>query len=403
MISRYKKSICSLLDLLHEARENPFDNIKKWLDIQEILIKKIIYVENRIRADKKKIKEINYKRKNHKVRFSKDESNLFKNKIESLKDQIEDYNWIIQIYQSVGDGIAFTFIHKFDIKPQNFKQSAGFISQKKGLKKEKQFLRYAYENNCIAILNDITSVLRYSDIILITEDGIQAIEVKSSNYVNRRVARQTENANKLFDYLQNDLSVGLYQENLVMQRIESSSEDINYIKNLNTLIDSCQKKGIKSEIVEKGVLYLVSHNHFDKDELNSIILNSGLKKPFAFNLNSHKFTEQGYYPFSLSLNKSEFYWDFLIGKLNIMFFVELDVIEEIARKNGFKINLSKDSDFVLDFINVSNSFPIETFKMSHHYFNRTVMEFVSVKWLIQESFEQMNKLKETIDKKNPLE
>jgi hypothetical protein len=105
----------------------------------------------------------------------------------------------------------------------------------------------------------------------------------------------------------------------------------------------------------------------------------------------------------LSLNKSEFYWDFLIGKLNIMFFVELDVIEEVAIKNGFKINLSKDPDFALDFINVSNSFPIEEFKMSHHYFNRSVMEFVSVKWLIQESFEQMNKLKETFDNEGPLE
>lgn len=400
MINRYKKSIFSLLDSLHEARKNPFDNIDKWLLIQENLIQKIIYVENRIRANKKKIKDLNFERKNRKIRLSKDESNLAKIKIESYKNQIEEYNFIIQIYQSIGDGIAFTFIHKLDIKPQNFKQSAGFISQKSGLKKEKQILRYAYKNNSIAILNDITSVLRYSDIMLISKNGIQAIEVKSSKNYNKRVERQEENAQKLFNYLQNDISIGLYQENLVMQRVESTSEDINYINKLNTLIENCNGKGIKSKIVEKGVLYLVAHNHFDKNELDNILLNSGLKKPSAFNLNSHKFTEQGYYPFSLSLNKSEYYWDFLIGKLNIMIFVELDVIEEISLKNGFKINLSEEPDFALDFINVSNSFPIKEFKMSHHYLNRTMMEFVSVKWLVQESFNQFDNLNETVNKNN---
>jgi len=400
MIRRYKKSILFLLDSLHEARREPFQNIEKWLALQENLIKRIIYVENRIRSNKKEIKDLNFYRKKPNKRVPKEESILLKERIRTLKNQIESYKTVIQIYQSIGDGIAFTFIHKFDIKPQNFKQKAGFISQKKGFTKEKQVLRYSFKKKQIAILNDITSVLRYSDIILITENGIKAIEVKSSDNVNKRVQRQKDNAEKLFDYLSNDVSIGLYQENLVMQRIESSSLDVDYIKDFNLLIARCNGKGIKAKIFEKGMLCIVAHNHFDKKKLDKIVSESDLKKPFGFNINSHKFTEQGYYPFSLSFEKSESYWDFIIGGLNILFLVDLNVIEDIATKNGFKVNVTGNMDYGLDFINVSNSIPVEKIKMSHHYINRTVMEFASLKWLTEQTFNQFDKVKEMVAKKN---
>ncbi len=55
---------------------------------------------------------------------------------------------------------------------------------KKVLQKKKQVLLYSFKKKQIAILNDITSVLRYLDIILITENGIRAIEVKSGDIDN---------------------------------------------------------------------------------------------------------------------------------------------------------------------------------------------------------------------------
>ena len=56
-----------------------------------------------------------------------------------MKYQIEEYRWILDIHQSIGDGIAYTFIHKLDIKPLNFKESAGFLSGKKGFILEKKY------------------------------------------------------------------------------------------------------------------------------------------------------------------------------------------------------------------------------------------------------------------------
>ncbi|PXX30623.1 hypothetical protein [Arenibacter sp. ARW7G5Y1] len=399
MINRYRKSIISLLDNLHEARKKPFENIEKWLFLQESLIKKTVYVETRIRENKLRIKEINKYRKTPNQNISKLESNSLKERLKVLKYQIEEYRWILDIYQSIGDGIAYTFIHKLDIKPLNFKESAGFLSGKKGFILEKKILRIAYKKNQIAILNDLTSVLKYADITLINENGINAIEVKSSNIQNKRVKRQAENSKKVFDYLSTDITTDLYGTEGVMQRKETSSPEINYTSKFNKLIKKCSEKGIQSEFFENGLLFVVAHNHFNKDEMNNVFFNSGLDKPFAVHLNMHKFTKKGYFPFSLSFNKSNYYWDFLEGKLNVFMFFEFKTIEKIAERNGFIVEQSNEEQWAFNFINKNNAIPVSNFNISEHYFSRTFMEFVSLEWLIQDMFNQFNNLIKELEKK----
>ena len=85
MINRYKKTITSILDKLHNARKKPFEKIEKWLIIQEILIKKIIYVENRIRKQKQEIKSCNKFRKDSDKRINKRESYEIKKLIKYKK------------------------------------------------------------------------------------------------------------------------------------------------------------------------------------------------------------------------------------------------------------------------------------------------------------------------------
>jgi hypothetical protein len=158
MTSKFKISILALLNMLHDARREPFDNIQKWLVLQEALIKKLIYVENRVRFCKNKIKQLNVKRKNPAIRLTKEESINVKQELKQLENIIDEYWRVILILKSIGDGIAFTFINKLDIKPQNFKESPGFISDKKGIILEKKILKNSYKNGLIAILNDLTSV-----------------------------------------------------------------------------------------------------------------------------------------------------------------------------------------------------------------------------------------------------
>ena len=100
VFSRYRKTIIQLLDKLHQACEAPYDDINKWLEIQESLINKIIYVEKRIRKLKNKVKDLNYTRKNPNNRLTKFESNSIKSELKEYESDIDDYRQIISIFKS---------------------------------------------------------------------------------------------------------------------------------------------------------------------------------------------------------------------------------------------------------------------------------------------------------------
>ncbi|WP_066837206.1 hypothetical protein [Rufibacter ruber] len=395
MIDRYyNKTIITLLDALHLARKEPFKNIKKWLIIQEILIKRHIYVENQIRSLKSEIKELNKLRKsNTGRRLTRAESAEIKDKIEYYEYLIEEYNRVIKIFKSIGDGIAFTFLHKLDIKPQNFKESAGFISNKVGLKKEKRILRTAFKNNVVAILNDITSVLKFTDLILVTKEGWAPIESKTSNNYNERIKRQQEKAEKLFKYLDDDVAENLHETGKVMQRIEQSVPEENHISKLNRLIVKAKAKGEAYSLVEKGLLYYVTYKE-TKNDVEGILVKNKIYQPYVHYLNSNKFPELGYYPFSLSFNKSSTYWEFLIGELIILIFADLNEVIKISKTYGYVLEQSKQEGFFLHFKSEKER-PIKAFEMSHHYFNRIFFEFVSLKWLLEESFTRFENLEKT--------
>ena len=376
--------------MLHNARVKPFENIQKWLVLQEALIKKLIYVEKRIRSCKAEIKSLNIKRKNAKNRLSKEESKAVKERIKILKYQIKEYHWIISILKSIGDGIAFTFIHKLDIKPQNFKESPGFISGKKGLILEKKILRYSFRNNLVAILNDITSVLRYADITLITNDGYVPIEAKSSIMNNSRVKRQEDNTNKLFKYLTEDVTSDLYGDgSKIMQRVEIGSPEINYLDKFNEIIISAERKGFDYVKFENGFTCLITFEEVDNSVFDLAVRKQGLTEPFAFHLDMYKFVEQGYYPFSLIYYNPKYYWDFLEGRLNILIFIDFAYLKKISIDNGYSIERAEEENWAFTFKSLDQNSNVKKFKMSEHYFFRSFMELVSIEWLMKDSFDRL--------------
>jgi len=389
MISFYKRSFLKLLTMLHKAKNDPYKNIQKWLQLQELILKKICYVEKRIREYRVEIKSLSAQRKNPKLKLSKEKSKILKENIEILNENIRDYKFIISVYKSIGDGIAFTFIDKFDIKIQAFKESPGFISGKTGLILEKKILRDAFKGGNIAILNDITSVLRYSDITLITNDGIFPIEAKTSNIISRRVKVQEQKAEKMFDYLRNDFSTNLFSDSSQpFHRVECLNPERNYVVEFNSLIGSAYKNGSDYIKFEDGFTCVASFEEMNNSIFNLAVTEQGLTKPFAFFLNMHKFEEQGYYPLSLLFSKPKFYYDFLIGKLNILFFIDFEIIKRKALEKGFVIEKSSKEDYAININSIDNNSPIKNFNMSSHYFFRSIMELISIEWLLQSAFDR---------------
>lgn len=394
MLKYYRPTLIKILKEVHAARLDPYENAIKWRNIQEALIKKLIYTEDKIRSLKQKIKDLNLYRKNPNNRLSKTESVKVKYAIQKAEYQIDEYWRIIDILKSIGDAVAFTFIHKLDIKPQNFKESSGFISEKKGLKNELKMFRYTFKKGGIAILNDLTSVLRYADITLITPDGTKYVEVKSSENTNARTERQRSNAEKLFNYLETDTTEGLYGIEGKMQRVALESNEINYEALLNTLIKKSKSEGSAFQLVEHGVLYFVSHSDVPApDDMGMAFKSNNIEKPSAFMLNTMKFTEQGFYPFSLSINDPEDYLDFLEGVFTIIMFIDIGIVDSIAKQNRFELQEPTDPRFMFSFKNKRKNPALSEFNVSIHYFHRVIIEFVSLRWLLEAAFKRFIKLK----------
>nr|MBK9653063.1 hypothetical protein [Bacteroidota bacterium] len=134
------------------------------------------------------------------------------------------------------------------------------MSEKSGLKKELHLFRYLFKNGRIAILNDLTSALRYADITLISGGRSTVCRVKSSENNNSRTIRQKENADKVFKYLATDITENLYGFGQKIERWALGSPEINYITIVNELIETSKSEGFVYRLVEPGVLYFISHN-----------------------------------------------------------------------------------------------------------------------------------------------
>jgi len=390
MIGYYQKSICKLLDQIKLASRDPFSNTQIWYSTQLTIVKKIILLENKIRYNNAQIKRLQILRKNPLERLNKDESIKVKKNINNLEKKTENITFVIDAYNSIGDAIAFTFINKLDIKPLNFKQSAGFISDKDGLKTELATFKEIYKKGHIGILNDITSVLKYCDITLIHPKGFISIEVKSSSVQNSRILRQNENAKKIFNYLETDKIENLYGRPGITQRIELKSSEKNYSEEINQLIRDSKETNNAFKEIEKGLFYYVSRK-FENSFMDENFKN--LKKPIMISLNQYKFSGQGYYPFSLSIYDSKDYFDFLNGEYVIMIIIDFYQFEKYFHKKGYAFSLLDDSEYGFEIKPLKDNANFEKIKLSNHYFFRVATEFVSLRWILNDSINQNIELK----------
>ncbi|MDM1499046.1 hypothetical protein [Myroides odoratimimus] len=390
MIGYYKRSVIQILSDIHRIKSNPFDNINEWKKIQENLIDRTFTIEKRILSYKKEKKECNINRKNPNNILSKEESNKIKKRIAHIDYLLDEYNFTLKVFKDIGDSLAFTFIDKYDIKPQNFKESAGFMFGKKGFINEKKCFNMAFKNGSIAIMNDLTSSLKYGDIMIVFPEGSYIpVEVKSSNSYNERLQRQNEKAKKIFNYIDKDETDELYDIKGNIRRVSMVSNEINYIEDLNELIVKSKVNNSAYKTIEKGLNYLVTY----KDIPDTEYLFKNMSKPIVLFVNSFKLINQAYYPFSLSIKDPENYFSFINGECLIVVAIDYDVIHDISEKYGFKcVYLEEDSNGNIFYF--ENKYPSENkishFYMSAHYFYRIATEFLSLEWVFKNCLEMID-------------
>jgi hypothetical protein len=197
MLARYKKSLIELFKSLHELRRDPLGKRRIALEIQEDLLKRIgraEYLIKNIRKANVEIKTTFSHRGN-----SREQSIELKQRFNSGEIKIDQQKILISVLRSVGDAVAFIYGDRWDLKQMALKESAGFITGKRGTRLERKILRRAFAAGATVVMNDLTHTLRHGDITVFRPDlwpeggsPFFLIEAKSGRGGNKARAKRRQ-------------------------------------------------------------------------------------------------------------------------------------------------------------------------------------------------------------------
>lgn len=382
ILFRYRRALTSLFRQLQYIALEPFAHGEKCLTLQQELVKYITSIEKKIRSRKSFSRAIRSELSSRRlIPLSKVEAQCLKSKRIILENEIAEYAVLLTILRDVGDGLAFTYLDRFDIKPMAFKSSPGFLSGKEGGRLERKFLRHCFKEKDIAILNDLTNCLRYGDVTVIDmEDGPTIVEIKSGSRVTERGMRQIAGMQELARYFQEDTIDKLDGFQGPITRHALMSEEEHHRDKLNALIAlSVEHRKSSYEQVEEGLFYVVE---VEGDFAYPEVIRKVKGKPLVANINGYKQNNIAYYPFSLSLSNPEHIFQFYAGEFVVVVVVDSHVIDSILRDHNLQYEFLNDESWAISISGDGEG--ASAIHVSSHFWSRLPVEFLSLKWFLEE-------------------
>jgi len=383
MYQFYKRALLKLFDDLNELKRNS-SNINLCFSIQERVIDNVRRIEAKVRRLKKENNLLINQVKNS--RLPREITTQLKQKIKRNDYKKGFYDNLLLIYRDIGDGIAFIYLNKWDIKPLAVaKEHAGFISGKKGIRLELKTFRYCKMKGVVCIFNDITNSLRHGDLTLPVAGKPQLLELKSgkSSKKNDRAQRQNERANNILKYINEDIGRNVYpvQGDQVMYRRELANKEKNYQKRVtNLLVRAVSKNENITAKIENGLYYIILTNDDETMEKELEKLPKDFLPVMIF-VNNLKKIKQGYLPFSLIIGDANALFEFYSGQCSIAVFLDANLIQAELTNSGFEVEFLNDPEYFLQLKQPQNDLLV---KISNHFFGRVAGEFLSLNWLIKE-------------------
>ncbi len=382
--------------MLHELQANPISQSENCLCIQEELLERIVYIENRIRKCRKTLKGLKRRLGSTIPLLNKREAGLIKARIHQCNQRLGQYQLLMMTFKSIADGLAFIYINKWDIKPMVFKESSGFISQKKGLRSELKFLRHVFSKGGVGILNDLTNCLHTGDVCVALENRPIIFEIKSGRVHNTRVKRQRKHIDDISKYLYFDRADRMYKVDGDFQRFTIHSKEVNHIDKFNSIVASARVSTGKYCLgeIENGLYY--GATYVEDDHMLDPIIKKRPGKLIVSMANEWKHSTVGYYPFSLSFRDSDAWYDFCCGELIILVAVDYEVIQQKLLSAGLSMKYNPHPDWSSEsYLEISNTKPNPGFTkllIGGHYFGRLFTEFLSLDWIIQSIIDRVSRI-----------
>lgn len=401
MLKYYKKHIFLLKDMLDNI-DPASEDFKPLLELQKYIVERILDTERRLKKKKTEFNEL--KKSLNNKSSGKEKSKINKSKIKKINDTISGYKYLLYVWRCFGDGIAFKYVCKWNLKRLLFesdspaiKQAAGHIGGKAGLKMEWHLVKNAAINKVPAILCDITNSIRHGDVCLLGASDPFVIEVKSSKNKNKRVSRQIKAIDSIHSYLEKDEgTIGGFEG---MRRVNIPVEEKNHNETFNKVINAARKGKILNVCPEPGLFYLGfsvgSNPNYDE-------LLSGINEPIVYLLNQVKTEKRwdNYYPFTLSIKNREALYAFLNGEVYLMVIVDGSILKSMSKKIGYDLDivLSDEAGFVFTKKLEGYDEPF-TGIIPEQYIGRIGLEFMSLSWFFQNEKKLLAELEEDFYRK----
>lgn len=393
MISRFKKSIdqaTMMLNVICRTELPPMAIV----DFELFIVKKIKEAENLIRRQKNKSQTLRLEKANN--RPTKERSTKITEEIKNCEEKVEQYKYLIYIWKCYGDSIAFHHCDKYALKHlmydenYNEKETAGFISGKKGFQNEVRFLKYIATQNIPAVLSDITNTIRHGDVCLLGMSDPYPIEIKSSPKIDKRGEKQIRNIKEINSFFTKDEADNFRGKGPVLRR-EADGKETNHCSKINQCIELCYTEGTSYIKPESGITYLAITDF--KEE----ILGKAMGKYMhLINLNVYKTALRWhpYTPFLLTLDPRHVY-NFINGSLTIIVLLDLQLIKRRFKRNNLHIRFLQDENW---YAQISRDGDIRNggFRVSVQSFLRLAFEFQSLKWSIKQHKQHFNQFTEEL-------
>ncbi|PFH20970.1 hypothetical protein BX604_5395 [Burkholderia sp. JKS000303] len=342
MLARYRKSISKLVTLLRKVQSNP-ENFDQLLVLQREIVSRIRRTDQRVAELKSLKRELTRGKRGGGL--SKADARLIKEEIAAVSGAVRFYQWLLFVWRSFGDSIAFVYLDKFSIKHMIFnvddgakKEAAGALAGKEGFEHEWRLVRLMARQGIPAMLCDISNVLRHGDVCILAGLDPIPIEVKASENSNARVERQLENIKKIRDFYETDISFN-FRGHERLRRVELPTPKTNHAAVLNKCIELSLETGGMAISPEPGLVYACLRGG-DIDDVLSPHLNPSCS---VVMLNRAKAEGDWgiYLPFLLSINCSQAIFEFLNGDITLIVSVDVNELKHTYAKHGLHADLTE--------------------------------------------------------------
>ncbi len=384
-LGRYRSQIIRYSEHLQQLQDAPHD-LKMLESLQLSLLESLKGTERRIAVIRNHQTEL--KRTLRAARLPKADASKTKISIQTCESKIKDYKWLLSIWRSFGDAIAFIYLDKWAIKPLLYnvenpdeKNPPGSVLGKLGQRKELAVLRRILSSGVPALLTDITNCIRHGDVCLLHRSDPMLLEVKSSKNTNARTNRQASSISAIHQYLATDEARNIRGAERV-RRVALSSREIHYRELFDPAISGALAHGSYS-VTPEPAIRLVAFATGQEAEFEQAF--EGFMPSEVLLLNELK-NENGwgvYYPYTLAIRKPTNLFAFLNGDVYLIVAFSHQAISGAAKRRALAFSKTNDPvwPIQLDWLLNKTKDPAYV-RISSHFIGRMACELLSWNWVL---------------------